>query len=236
MAFDYVRSDLDDLMTYLKKEGLLPPSWSDKHLRQLKKVHKVVYSFAIWDHNLSRLPEHRRAFLRELRSDSVQVIPLMLMGFMKPVSLLERGILENALKYVYYYDHSVEYAKLCTRTGQIVHIDTLCDYAKSHPTLAGRIDGFNVISNIRNKYTELSEYVHSKPPIGMQLRKCLSAIKFEEEHLKGVSDRFDVYGKNVNILLAGFLKERFDRFNLDHRRFILSLFGKSDKRRFRELF
>ena len=90
----FLMQDFKNLEEFLKENGLIKDGESRDIITSLKHVHKICYSYALWDHNLSRrVPYEGRVFLKEIRSDAIQSIPLLLMGYKKPTGILLRSII-----------------------------------------------------------------------------------------------------------------------------------------------
>ena len=235
MTSKFILQDYKDFKSYLEKNNILPKNWKINSEKTLKKMHKIVYSFALWDFNFPKRKEHQRSFIREIRSESIQIIPLLLLGYMKPVKFLERGIIENSLKHIYFYDHPIEYHFLKTREKYFIKFNELIDYAKEHPKLKGKIERFGVLPRLYERYTKLSQHIHSKAVVGMELKKSLSKIKFSEKNFVEYGEEFYRCGVNINLLLSLFHKDVFDKIENNYDNFISTLFGRRYRGLFRDL-
>jgi len=232
----FVSKDYEDFRFYLERHNLFPKTWNKKLENNLKRMHRVVYSFALWDFSFSKRDEHKKSFIREIRSESVQIIPLLLLGYVKPVKFLERSIIENTLRQIYFYDHPVEYQFLKNKEKYFIKIKELIDYAKDHPKLEGKIEEFKIIPKLYDRYAKLSQHVHSRASVGMELKKSLAKIKFDEDYFIAYGKEFYNCGENINLLLSIFHKDIFDKIENSFDNFISSsIFRKKNRGSFRSL-
>lgn len=232
MPLNFLEKDFEDLKKFLIKKRLISTDEPTEILIDLKHVHKVCYSFALWDHNLAKIKYNGRVFLKEIKSDAIQSIPLLLLGFKKPVSILLRGIIENSLKHVYFIDHPVEFEWLTSKFKYFPTMGDLYDYTKSHPSLKNVIEKIDIVDVLKQKYIKSSMLVHSRDVSHMQLVKSLSSIKRDEEFIKDYkSDLVDV-GNVINLMFGQIHKKRFNRFNQFSQETILNCMNRKTKRIF----
>jgi len=237
MTNTFVSRDYKDFKLYLENHNILPKPWNEKLENNLKKMHKVVYSFALWDFSFRKVKkEHKKSFIREIRSESIQIIPLLLLGYVKPVKFLERGIIENSLKQIYFYDHPIEYEFLRNKKKYFLKIKDLVEYAEEHPKLKGKIEKFDIPTKLYDRYHKLSQHVHSKVSIGMELKKSLARIRFDENYFISYGKEFYNCGENINLIFSIFHKSVFDKIESSFGNFIsLSIFQKKNRGLFRSL-
>ena len=232
MPVNFLEKDFEDLKEFLIKKRLISENEDKGILTNLKHIHKVCYSFALWDHNLARIPYNGKVFLKEIRSDAIQSIPLLLLGFKKPVSILLRGIIENSLKHIYFIDHPVEFEWLTTKSKYFPTMNDLYDYTISHPSLKSVFEKIDIVDVLKQKYIKSSMLVHSRDVSHMQLVKSLSGIKRDEGFITDYkSDLIDI-GNVINLMFGLVHKERFNKFNQFSQEIILNCMNRKTRRIF----
>lgn len=234
MPHNFLSSDFDDLKNHLIKESLITKNWDTQKIKALEEIHKVVYSFSLWDYNTPKpTSDNQKIFLNEIRSDTIQSIPLVLMGYKKPTLLLLRSTLENSLKHIYFFDHPVEFTWLTSPSKEkyFVSMDSLYEYIKSHPSL-DKVNEVDLIPKFKTEYSEISKYIHSRHRAYMQLKKSLSGICFDEQFFIDYSKKLKTLGSDINFLFVLFHKSRFEKFDYTHRDLIMETMNKEYKRVF----
>ncbi len=236
MPVNFLEQDFNSLKKFLKKNKLIKKDEPKETITRLKHIHKVCYSFALWDHNLSkRIRYEGKIFLKEIRSDAIQSIPLLLMGYKKPVGILLRSVIENSLKHIYFIDHPVEFMWLTSRPGHFKPMASLYEYIKFHPTLKSVNEnfGYDIGNELKQKYDKYSHLVHTQDVSYMQLFRCLSSIKRDKKVIiEGYeSDIVDI-GNTVNLMFGVFHREKFNKFNQFSRNTILSCMDRHTKQIF----
>jgi len=225
-----LNGDFNDLIKFLLTNRLITKEWLKKNLNKIKEIHRIIYSFFIWDYHLSDIDECGRFFIHELRSDSVQTMPLVLMGYNKAVALLLRGIVENALKHIYYLDHPIEFQWLTMGT-HFLSLDDLTNYVKKYPRLSVIINHTNVLQEIKQIYSETSKYVHAQSIKYMQLVLSLKDIHYDEKFFNWYVIQLRKIGRIINLLMATIHFNKFKLFELTFKKIIL----KSIKKEYRKL-
>lgn len=223
---DFAAIDLQAMKDYLIKDLKIEEGIVKNISAELKESHQIVFSFLIWDHYFEGVQSNRKVFIAELRSDSVQSIPLSLLGYKKPVALLLRGILENLLRHIYYYDHPIEFTLL--ETGHHVTVKDLLIYAKLHPKFAGNKRLIHALTEIDQLYSEISKQVHAQSLDHMQLTKALEELKFDNNFFNWYYKQLKYISALANLLLAVFHSE-YDTFDADFKRLIIRRIKKGDR-------
>ncbi|MDI6655021.1 MAG: hypothetical protein QME59_03960, partial [Candidatus Hydrothermarchaeota archaeon] len=200
-----------------------------------RRIHKICYSFVLWDYGLRRIPNSGKVFLKEMKSDAIQSIPLMLMGFKKPVSVLFRGMIENSLKHIYFIDHPVEFEWLATKPKYYITIDDLCNYIKDHSSFKSVVRIVDIVDITTRKYDKFSRLIHGRGISNMQLVKSLSNIRRDEEFIAEYSSDLSEMGNVINLMFGIFHKKKFNRFNNHFRKLILSCMDSKNRRIFHEV-
>lgn len=75
-----VKDDYADLRSYLIAKNILSGSNSEIDT-YLKLTHKYIFGLSFWDYKLKSSVEHRRIYLKEIRSNALEGMILPLWGF-----------------------------------------------------------------------------------------------------------------------------------------------------------
>jgi hypothetical protein len=224
---DFIESDFKDLKNYLLKKSLVNNVWINENEKTLWKMHRIIYSFIIWDYHLPH-DGSGRIFISELVSDSIQTIVLCLNGYTKSVALLLRGIIENILRYIYYYDHPIEFTWL--ESGHFLQIDALINYTKKHPKFNEIPRMLDVLSEIKGQHKTISRYVHAQAVEHMQLTKSIEEINFKHDFFEWYINQLISLGSNVNLILSIFNREEFDNFIKNYQSLIVRRIEANDRK------
>jgi hypothetical protein len=128
-----VEADFSSVLGLLRERRIVSSNPPAELQRLARQIHGHTYSLILWRFRLSGLSTHGKAFIEEIASDALQVLPQILMGYSKTAKLLIRGIIENALRHVYFYDHPIEFERMNREKKWFLTIEQLCEYVKLHP-------------------------------------------------------------------------------------------------------
>jgi hypothetical protein len=209
---------------YILKKRLATEKWFDENCDALKAVHKTVYSFLIWDFYLGQKHNCGRFFIHELRSDGVQSIPTVFVGYKKATALLLRGLIENCLRYIYYHDHPVEFSWL--ESGHYLQIKELIEYCKKHPTYSLNEKSKKVLDELWSVYVDISRYVHAQAVKHMELTKAMEEIRFDPAFFNWYVRKIKTIGSLINLVLGMFNENELKSFDHDFKRLIIRLINK----------
>lgn len=224
-------ADLDRLNAFLQQMGVTAADVDRDVTNSIRSMHNCAYAIALWNNNLKGPPSHKRVFLSEMRSDSIQVIPLGLMGYVRPATLLLRCVLENTLRHVFYYQHEVEFDFLVKNPSEYVTIRHLMDYLQKIKPFRDTATARDLLISLYSRqYKELSLDVHAHPLGHMQHKKVLSEISLNNDALSNLSTKMLNVTRTANLTLCLFHKERFSRFPPDANSAIRRLLTPSQRR------
>lgn len=221
-----VASDLTDVIRHL--ESLKPiPSTLTPHMAQTaKKIHACTYSLILWRFRLRVAPACAMPFAEEIASDALQVLPQILMGYSKTAKLLIRGIIENTLRFIYFYDHPVEFRIMNAEAKWYVGVDKLFDYMRTHPDFKQTEPRFDAINRAQSVYDELSAGVHGRRVIDLETRNALKQITYESVGAAQGAELIRKCCEASNFLLAIRNRAEMRAFSIEERRIILRTFPK----------
>ncbi|MGB9454635.1 MAG: hypothetical protein WCB12_01235 [Bryobacteraceae bacterium] len=216
-----VAADLADVLLFLTERGIVPVQPSARLAEHAKLIHRATYSLILWRFRLSGLPEHAQAFIEEIASDALQILPQVLMGCTKTAKLLVRGIIENTLRHIYFSDHPVEFARMNRDRKWHVRMDDLFEYALAHPDFIKTEPKFDAINRVTTLYSELSGGIHGRTVRDLEMRVALEKIAYDEQSSGKQVVLVERCAEACNFMLAVFRREQFARFEREDRRIIL---------------
>jgi hypothetical protein len=229
-----IDADFADVLPFLKARGIVPASPPAGQIENARKIHRTTYSLILWRFRLKRIPEHGRVFLEEIASDALQVLPQVLMGYGKTTSLLIRGIIENALRHVYFCDHPIEFARMNRDGRWYIRMEDLRDYAKIHPSFLRTELKFDAMNKLNILYDQLSAKVHGRNVENLEMHVALRKIRYEEEAARKHVQLIARCAESTNFLLAVFHGAKMAVFDQEDRRLILRTMCKKARRAWME--
>jgi hypothetical protein len=221
MAISSVDADFADVVPFLKTKGLLPQPSPATLTDHAKKIHRATYSLILWRFRLKKVPDHGRPFIEEIASDALQILPQVLMGYVKTTNLLIRGIIENTLRHVYFSDHPIEFDRMNRERKWYMTMENLRDYAKIHPSFVASESRFDAMGKLNTLYDELSAGIHGRTVQDLEMRIALKKIGYDERVARRHVKFIERCAESANFLLAIFNVDRMAAFQKEDRRIIL---------------
>jgi hypothetical protein len=216
-----VANDFSEALAYLIKTGAVAKSPSADLVANAKKIHQATHSLIVWRFRLKKLTDHSRMFVEEIASDALQILPQILLGYGKPAKLLTRGIIENVLRHVYFADHPIEFKKMNDHKKWYMTMDSLFEYAKTHPDLADLEAQYDAIAKLSSLYSSLSGGIHGRTVSDLEMRQALSKIKYDDVLARHHVTDVQACAAATNFILAVFHKDQMHRFQQEDKRAIL---------------
>jgi len=229
-----VAVDFGDVLSFLRKRGIIPERPSAHLVEYAKRIHRATFSLILWRFRLTGLPEHAQVFIEEIASDALQVLPQVLMGYTKTTKLLIRGIIENAIRHVYFSDHPIEFARMNRDHKWYMRMDDLLQYALIHPDFVKAEPKFDAINRASTLYAELSGGIHGRRVCDLEMRIALEKIVYDEQVARGQVALVERCAESCNFLLAIFQREKMALFDLEDRRIILRTMAARARRTWHE--
>lgn len=216
-----VASDFADVLSLLKDRGIIAASPPGALIQNAKRIHRATYSLILWRFRLTGLPEHGQAFIEEIASDALQILPQVMMGYVKTANLLIRGIIENTLRHLYFSNHPIEFARMNREGKWFMTMESLLEYPKIHPVFIKSEPRFDAINRLGTLYSELSAGIHGRTVRDLEMRTALNKIKYVEGAVKKQRDRVEKCTEAANFALAIFHRDKMSTFQVEDRRIIL---------------
>lgn len=220
-AIPSVAGDFNTVISFLNGRGIVPELPPGQMLQIAKRIHRATYSLILWRFRLRNLPPHGAAFIEEIASDALQILPQTLMGYGKTTKLLTRGIIENLLRHLYFSDHPVEFERMNREQRWFMTMESLFDYARSHPIFMETEREFDALSRLRVLYGELSAGVHGSKVRDLEMRAALRKIKYDETASSLAAKEISRCTESGNFLLAMFHRDKMAKFQVEDQRIIL---------------
>jgi hypothetical protein len=216
-----VDADFLDVTQFLGERGVIPANPSSALIESAKKIHRATHSLILWRFRLKGLPEHGQAFIEEIASDALQILPQVLMGYGKTAKLLTRGIIENTLRHLYFSDHPIEFARMNRDTKWYLTMEALFDYPKTHPLFLETESKFDALNRLSTLYSDLSAGIHGRRVQDLEMRIALKKIAYDESGMRRQVDLSERCAGSANFMLATFHRDRMNNFQTEDRRLIL---------------
>lgn len=220
-AIPSVARDLEGVLVFLQGANLVPVRPGNELLIGIKKLHRATYSLILWRFRLRHIPQHGRPFIEEIASDALQILPQALAGYVKTTHLLTRGIIENTLRYLYFFDHPIEYQIMNSGKKWYVEPKELFEYATSHPDLADVEIKFGALGKLKSLYSDLSGSIHGRCVEDLEMRVALNKIVFDQKELDRHVGFVERCAEAVNFVLSTFHVDKVRAFQAEDRRIIL---------------
>jgi hypothetical protein len=216
-----VAQDFQEVMSFLASERIISAGLTPSLIASARRLHQATYSLMLWRFRLKRLDDSGRVFIQELASDALQVLPQALMGYNKTTKLLNRGLVENAFRHLYFVDHPVEFQRMHNDKKWYVPMSVLKEYAMTHPVFTGTERKFGAINTLVRLYSELSAGVHGSRVDDLEMRLALEKIVLTENTFHSQVKLVQQTAESINFLLAVYHNVQFRRFHIEDRRVIL---------------
>jgi hypothetical protein len=230
-----VAQDFQGVMNFFTTGGIVPDPPVPSLVAGARRLHKATYSLILWRFRLRRLRDCGRAFVEELASDALQILPQALMGYNKTTKLLNRGLIENAFRHLYFSDHPVEFLKMHRDRKWYVPVSALREYALSHPAFSETEPRFGAVGNLVRLYSELSAGVHGSRVDDLEMRLALRKIVFTERIFASQVRLVEQAAESINFLLSVYHNLQFCGFHVEDRRVILRTMAPRARRTLMEL-
>jgi hypothetical protein len=206
-----VSKDFDEVFAFLAaKLGIQKPS-ADL-LATSRQIHASTYSLILWKFRLGKMPDRGRIYIEEIASDALQILPQVMAGYSKTAKLLMRGIIENALRHVYFYDHPVEFTRINTPGKWRVTVAHMFEFLGAHPEFILTEPKFDAVSRLSYLYAELSAGVHGRSIRDLETRSALALIRFDPKKAQEDAELLEKCAAAVNFLIAIFHHDKVSSF------------------------
>jgi hypothetical protein len=216
-----LENDFTNVLSFLEGRCIIPISPPQALIESAKKIHRATHSMILWRFRLKGLPQHGQVFIEEIASDALQILPQALMGYGKTAKLLTRGIIENALRHLYFSDHPVEFTRMNRDSKWYVTTHSLLEYLLTHPIFKETETKFDAINRLSGLYSELSAGVHGRTVQDLEMRVALNKITYDQDATQRQVLLTERCAAATNFLLAIFHWKQMRTFQAEDRSIIL---------------
>lgn len=234
-AKSVVKSDFDEAIAYFKFHDFFPKNPSSDVISVARRVHSSTYGLLLWKFRLTDLPLCATPFLEEIASDALQVLPQVMLGYGKTTKLLCRSILENCLRFIYYYDHPIEFEIMNREHKWYIGVDKLLEYMKMHPKFIEAEAGFDAIARTSSLYSDLSAGIHGRRVVDLEMKTALSKISFSKSAAERETITIQCCSECTNFLLSIQNRAQLQAFTTIDRSIILRSMPPAARRAWRDL-
>ncbi|MHA1410594.1 MAG: hypothetical protein ACTSQY_09880 [Candidatus Odinarchaeia archaeon] len=216
-----VKKDFENTIKYYKEYKINEGIFSEKNIPLLKIAHKFASSVRMFILKLD-VPEHSFYYLEQISSDSIQMYFNMFFGNLRAVRLHQRSLIENLLRYIYYYDHYIEHLILQKEPSEYILIRNLFEYMKKHPKFSDNLDICESIETLSSKYSEISKSVHVSTISDMEIINNLTSLNNPIKNINEEIKNLVIIIKNIIFILCFFHNDVFSSLTMDERPLISS--------------
>ena len=224
------KKDFEEVIKYYRAFKIQNEFFEKQNLNLLAQIHKLVGGLNVLS-TLGGMPEYSMPYLEQLESDATQLINSAMIGNERGFKLLERSLIENSLRFFYYFHHEIEHYLLQTDSSSYMSFKELCDYAKAHPFFkenTSEVEGS--IGVLHSKYSEPSRVVHAGTIKEMSFVKGIISLHKPMANLDKEIESFNIISQNIMYLLGLFLKNKMTSLNGDECRVVTLLLSSKQKK------
>jgi len=175
-------NDFNNCIAFLKELKVNQDVFAGDSLALLKNAHQIAFTMGLWVQKMTEIPEWDKPYLQQLKVDSVQLLPSIILGNRRTLHLYERACIEDFLRYFYYFDHKIEHILLQSSPTKFQTVEFLINWIKDYPLLSGcEKSVIQSCNSLTSGYKELSRTVHgtiiSKINLGDNLADLFTPIQ-----------------------------------------------------------
>lgn len=191
-------------------------SFSSDNIALLRRAHAFAFTLGMWVSKMGDCPPKAHAYLLEIRSDAILLIPAIVFGNRRSMRLYERAHIEDILRYLYYRDHPIEHELLQLEPKGYANMETLFNWVKNHPAsrrVTNQLDA--ALAALSSAYSELSMTVHAAVNTELELSDSLSNLHAPIAEASKELVRLQTVFESITFLLSAFHFEVYSRFDLN---------------------
>jgi hypothetical protein len=212
--------DLAKCVEYFKlfkiEQGVFP---SNKSL--IKLAHGVAFSMNMFTAKLTDIPKWVVPYLAQLTSDSIQILPSIILNQKRTLHLYERAGIEDFLRYTYYLDHKIEHALLQIYPKKFQSIDSMIDWLEEYPDLTTYKELVSEeCGKLSSRHAELSRAVHGTTLADQQIVKNIRDLNAQKIDAEKEERILKSIFQSIFFLLSAFHIDHYRRLQLDERALI----------------
>ncbi|MHB1957492.1 MAG: hypothetical protein ACYCO5_00480 [Acidobacteriaceae bacterium] len=214
-------TDFENVRDFLQERGIISRTASAATIDNAKRIHRATHSLILWRFRLGKISEHGSAFIEEIASDALQILPQVFLGYSKTPRLLMRGIIENTLRHIYFSDHPVEFARMNKEEKWFMSMEELLEYTRAHPDFERTEVKFDALGRMKSLYSELSASIHGRRVSDLEMRTALEKITYDEKLAAKQAVLVERCAEVSNFLLTIYQRNLFASFGIEDQRVII---------------
>jgi hypothetical protein len=223
--------DLNNCIAYFKQFKIDPAVFNGNNLALAKYAHQVAFTMGLWVQKTTETPSWAKLYLQQLKTDSVQLIPSIVLGNKRTLHLYERSCIEDFLRYFYYFDHKIEHILLQSYPTKFETIDFLINWIKRYPVFTAFQEVVEEsCNNLTSGYKELSRTVHGTIVTEITLGDNLAGLFQPLQHPVKERDLMTLVFSNIFFLLSLFHNSIYRRLELDEIKLVCQHLSEKQKR------
>jgi hypothetical protein len=227
----FQKTDLANCIEYFKKLEIDPTVLNRNNIALLRNAHRVAFAMSLWSQKSIDAPDWAKPYLQQLKADSVQLIPSIVMGNRRTLHLYERACIEDFLRYFFYFDHKIEHILLQTYPTKFQTVDYLINWIKDYPSFTNHKESVAESCNsLTTGYKELSRTVHGTLVSDIALADNLASLFQPLRHAIKEGELMTLIFRNIFFLLALFQLPSYRKFSLDEMMLICQHLSEKQKR------
>jgi hypothetical protein len=224
------KKDFQEVVKYYQSFKIADIFFEKENLTLLNGIHKLASGLNMLS-LIKNVPEYARPYLLQLKSDAVQLISCAMVGTERGLKLLERSLIENVFRYIYYYHHQIEHNLLQTEPGSYKTFKELCEYSKKHPFFKDNSTIGDSIAILHSKYSELSKTIHTATIGEMSVVEGIISLHKPLSNVNKEIDNFGTIAQNIMYLLVCFHSKDLTSFSFDELRVVTLLLSTPQKKK-----
>ena len=225
------QEDFQKTVEYLRGLRTSEELFSGHTKSLLRCSHKVAFTMHLWDQRLTDVPQWVLPYLRQLSSDTIQLVASVTLGSRRTLHLYERASIENFLRYIYFFDHPIEHILLQTQPKRFQSFDSLIEWIKNYPKLGPYRENVSYsCDELTSKYSELSRTVHGTTISDQELLTSLKSLHKPIDNPINEMNLIKSIFRNIFLLLSLFHWETFHNLSLDEQTVICQHFGDRERK------
>jgi len=223
-------ADLAKVVDYYRSFKINNALLRNNNLFLVKEAHRLAFAIALLSSKLSTRKKFAKPYFSQLASDSIQVVSAMALGNVRAMKLLERAMIEDVLRYIYYSHHEIEHRLLQVEPNRYETVKALFEYALTHPFFRGDLELKESFSALQSKYSELSREVHASVTSKMIIVKDITSANRPVAHAETELKALKTVAQHMVFALCYFHRDKYAKLSLDEKTVIAQLLNSKQKR------
>lgn len=228
------KDDVKKIVEYYHNFQIDENNFEPPYVDLIKITHKFAYIISIFINEIQNDENHALPYLIQIKSDSINMINSIAMGNMRNNEIYKRSIIENLLRYIFYYHHEIEHIKSQINESHIT-ISDLFLYLNTHPIYKTKnkknnIQIKNEMKNLRYQYSKISKRIHNSNIKQMNFIDNIQSITKEQYNIHDEIDEINRLFKSVLFILFLFENEKYIKIKFVKKSILTSTLTSEQKR------